>query len=393
LLVLVGILAVVSFASVAGAHVARMTSAAATVASDGRVSVVVTLDVLSYTLNDTSERTGDDAMDALLDGPEAALRDALSSAQARLLRGTQLAGGGAVDSVRFPTVDDISAYLKTNPEPRLPVVMAATIEGHLPSSAANFSVRLPEVFGTVVMTVERPGDEAAAVATDPGQWSEPVPVRLAAVAAPVTQPVHGGGGGATGVASPAPRIPLLATLAEFIRLGFEHIVPEGLDHILFVLGLFLLSTQIRPLLAQVTAFTVAHSLTLGLSLYGVIHLPSSVVEPMIALSIAFVAVENVFTSKLNPWRPFVVFAFGLVHGLGFAGILHDLSLARSQFLPALVGFNLGVETGQLSVILAAFLVVGWFRSERWYRPAVAVPASLLIAATGLFWTVQRIVAP
>src|SRR6476659_385318 len=95
----------------------------------------------------------------------------------------------------------------------------------------------------------------------------------------------------------------LSLMARFVALGFEHILPRGVDHILFVLGLFLLSVQMRPLLWQITAFTVAHSITLALSLYGVVKLPSSVVEPLIAGSIAFVAIENVFTTKLSYWRP------------------------------------------------------------------------------------------
>ena len=121
----------------------------------------------------------------------------------------------------------------------------------------------------------------------------------------------------------------LQTMSEYIRLGFVHIVPEGLDHILFVLGLFFLSTQLRPLLVQVTAFTIAHSITLALGLYGVVRIAPSIVEPLIALSIVYVAVENIATSKLSPWRPFVVFAFGLLHGLGFAGILQELGLPRN----------------------------------------------------------------
>jgi hydrogenase/urease accessory protein HupE len=174
-------------------------------------------------------------------------------------------------------------------------------------------------------------------------------------------------------------------------MGFEHIVPEGLDHILFVLGLFLLGTRLKPLLWQITAFTVAHSLTLGLSLYGIVHLPSSIVEPVIAASIVFVAVENLFTAELKPWRPLVVFAFGLVHGLGFAGALKDLGLQRRDFLTALVGFNGGVELGQLFVVALALLAVGWLRSRPCYRRLVVVPASLLIAAVAMVWTIQRIV--
>jgi uncharacterized membrane protein YczE len=104
-----------------------------------------------------------------------------------------------------------------------------------------------------------------------------------------------------------------------------------------------------------------------------------------------VAVENVFTSRLHAWRPLVVFCFGLLHGMGFAGVLTDIGLPRSEFVPALLAFNAGVELGQLTVILAAFLLVGaWFRNKPWYRQRIVIPGSLLIAAVGLFWFVQRI---
>jgi hypothetical protein len=178
-------------------------------------------------------------------------------------------------------------------------------------------------------------------------------------------------------------------VGQYLQLGFTHILPKGLDHILFVLGLFLLSRKARPLLLQVTSFTIAHTVTLALSIYGLVSLPSSVVEPLIALSIVFVAVENVLTSELRPSRIGLVFAFGLLHGLGFAGVLSELGLPRSEFLPALVSFNLGVETGQLAVIGLAFLAVGLFRNRAWYRQAVVVPASLVIAAIGVYWSIQR----
>jgi hypothetical protein len=180
-------------------------------------------------------------------------------------------------------------------------------------------------------------------------------------------------------------------LWDYTVLGYTHILPKGLDHILFVLGIFLLSLRWRPLLYQVTAFTVAHSITLALSLYGVVSLPSSVVEPLIALSIVYVAVENIVVTELKPWRVWVVFGFGLLHGLGFAGVLTEVGLPRGEFLPALVAFNVGVELGQLTVIGLALLVVGlWFRGRPWYRPRVVIPASALIAAVGAYWTVTRI---
>ena len=137
---------------------------------------------------------------------------------------------------------------------------------------------------------------------------------------------------------------------------------------LFVLGIYLLSGRARSVLWQVSAFTVAHSITLGLSMYGLVAVPPRIVEPLIALSIAYVAIENIFLSELKSWRVALVFAFGLLHGMGFAGALKELGLPRSEFVTALLTFNVGVEAGQLAVIGAAFLLVGWHCANRaWYR--------------------------
>lgn len=177
---------------------------------------------------------------------------------------------------------------------------------------------------------------------------------------------------------------------RFIALGFTHILPLGLDHILFVLGLFFFSTLVRPLLIQVTAFTLAHSITLALTLLGVIKLPASIVEPLIAVSIVIVGIENVFFRKLKPSRWLIVFAFGLVHGMGFAGVLHELGLPPGQFWSTLIGFNLGVEFGQLAVIAIAFLATFAFRKKAWYFKGIVVPVSLGIAAMGLYWAITRV---
>jgi len=182
-----------------------------------------------------------------------------------------------------------------------------------------------------------------------------------------------------------------AVFGQYLVLGFTHILPKGLDHMLFVLGLFLLSTQLAPLLWQVTAFTLAHSITLALSMYGVIALSPAIVEPLIAASIVAVAVENLLTARLHAWRVFVVFGFGLLHGLGFAGVLTEIGLPREQFVTGLIAFNVGVEGGQLAVISLAFLAVGyWFRDKPWYRTRVVLPSSALIALTGLYWMVERL---
>lgn len=179
-------------------------------------------------------------------------------------------------------------------------------------------------------------------------------------------------------------------LWNYMKIGFTHIVPKGTDHILFVLGIYLFSPLLAPVLWQVTAFTVAHTITLGLSALGIVSAPASIVEPIIALSIVYVGIENVFARKLNPWRVLLVFCFGLLHGLGFAGVLSNIGLPDGEFVTALISFNVGVEGGQLAVILLAVLLLGTFRNRSWYRQRITIPLSLLIAAIGLYWTVERI---
>lgn len=180
------------------------------------------------------------------------------------------------------------------------------------------------------------------------------------------------------------------TFRSFIRAGFVHVVPLGMDHILFVLGLFLLSRYWRPLLWQVSTFTVAHTVTLGLATTGLVHVPGSLVEPVIAASIAVIALENVFYPKYSPWRLLVVFVFGLVHGLGFAGALSELELPPTSLVAGLLGFNLGVEMGQLTVITLAAMATIWLRDSDRYRKFVVLPGSVCIAAIGLYWMFERI---
>ena len=177
-----------------------------------------------------------------------------------------------------------------------------------------------------------------------------------------------------------------------MALGFSHIIPYGIDHIFFVLGLFFLSRNVIELFWQVTAFTLAHSLTFGLALYGIVELPARAVEVTVALSISFIAVENLFARRLSVWRPFVVFAFGLIHGLAFAHTFREQVPPQSDLLTALFSFNIGVELGQLVVMLVAFASVSHFWRTPWYRRKVAMPASALIAATGLYWAVERMFA-
>ena len=252
----------------------------------------------------------------------------------------------------------------------LPAFVVLRAEGAVPAEAKAITWRFGLIYSTyAVVFSDASGSEPLTQWLDGDAESQPFPIY--ASGPPPTR---------------------LDIVVQYLTLGFRHIVPEGLDHILFVLGIFLLTPKLKPVLVQVTAFTIAHSVTLGLTMYRVLSMPPRIVEPLIALSIAYVAIENIITPKLTPWRPLVVFGFGLVHGMGFAGALTELRLPRAEIIPALISFNIGIELAQLTVIAAAYFAVAfWVSDRRWYRARVVLPACTAIAATGLFWTIQRLV--
>mgnify|MGYP006099774285 FL=1 len=185
-------------------------------------------------------------------------------------------------------------------------------------------------------------------------------------------------------------MPLYKKFYIFVKAGFEHIIPQGLDHILFVLGLFFSCITFRSLLWQVTAFTVAHSITLVLAAQGLVQLRGDIVEIIIALSIVWIAIENCLYKETSKWRYLVVFSFGLLHGLGFAALLTQYGLPKENFISLLLAFNIGVEFGQLAVLLIAFLLIKLILRKNWYSNQIKIPASIIIALVGLFWFVERV---
>ncbi len=178
----------------------------------------------------------------------------------------------------------------------------------------------------------------------------------------------------------------------YLESGFEHILPNGFDHILFIVSLYLLNPALKSVLTQATAFTVAHSITLGLALSGLITPPPDIIEPIIALSIVFVAVENMISSRLQPWRVLIVFLFGLIHGMGFSAALAEAGLPPTDFFTSLIMFNLGVELGQVAVILLLYLLIGrWFAKKSWYRTRIVIPMSIVIALIAFYWMIERVI--
>ncbi len=275
-------------------------------------------------------------------------------------------GDPAAFDVSFPDHGAPAATMST-----IPTVLGLTarLTGAVPAEATELEFFASRAFAEVNLTIrdDRRGVTRQSL-LERGARSDPFP--LTGPAAPA------GGWSAAG---------------RYLRLGFVHILPRGLDHILFVLGLFLLSVRLRPLIWQVSAFTVAHAVTLSLAIFDVVSLPPRVVEPLIALSIVYVAVENILTDQLTPWRTATVFLFGLLHGLGFAGVLRELGLPADERWLGLLAFNVGIEAGQLAVLGIALAAVGWCRRRPWYRRRVAIPASGVIAAVGLLWTLERAV--
>ena len=180
-------------------------------------------------------------------------------------------------------------------------------------------------------------------------------------------------------------------IKSYLVIGFEHIIPKGLDHILFVLGLYLFATKVSQLILQVSIFTIAHTITLAMASLGYVKVPAIIVEPLIALSISYVALETLWHTKIGWSRLLIIFGFGLLHGLGFASVLMDIGLNPTHFITGLISFNIGVEFGQLAVIIIAYLAIGiTFSKTRFYRPFIQIPLSLIIASIGGWWFIERI---
>ena len=370
-----------AWASVATAHevvptIADLTVTEGTAQLTIRVNVEAQLsgiDLDAVADTDNAENAADyDALRAL---PNAAVAERVPALVDTWNALPLITAGGAPVAL---TVDDIAVPDVPNPE--LARVTDITLSGSVPAGTNVVEVAWPDGAGDLILRQQGVEDPYTGLISGGGS-SGPVSVA--------------GGNAASG----------WQTFGAYIPVGFDHILPKGLDHILFVLGLFFLSTRLGPLLWQVTAFTLAHTVTLALGALGLVNLPGSIVEPLIAASIVYVAIENIFARGLNRWRPMIVFGFGLLHGLGFASVLGEFGLPDGQFIPALIGFNIGVELGQLTVIaLAAIALWLGVRAARMsdlegqeetitdynvmFR-AWSMTGSLIIALVAIYWVIER----
>ena len=336
---------------------------------DLRASIEALLTGINAKYRNTQDAPNAAEYDALRVLPPDALREKFVPFEKNLLEKIDMLADGlgvelAIDKVTIPE----PGYTKV---PRISVI---ELTGTLDRSTKELEWYYPAAFGDNAVRVRQVDEE-----NEQWHWSEWQWIRDDSVSEPFP------------LDELFTRLPVHEVMLNYISIGFDHILPRGTDHILFIVGIFLLSVQLRPLLWQVTMFTIAHTITLGLAMTGYLDIPERIVQPLIALSIAWIGIENVFLPHLSRHRLVIVFGFGLLHGIGFAGALAEFGMPDDAFMTALISFNIGVELGQVAIIGLCLLAFGlWFRNRGWYRNLFVIPASLFIAAVGLFWTFDRL---
>ncbi|MFO0833789.1 MAG: HupE/UreJ family protein [Phycisphaerales bacterium] len=425
--------ALLCFGRGARAHPPVATAAIVKVSPSGEVDLTLTHDVLAFALNDQSQNIPDGPMFDLLNGPEEVLAPSLREAATRFESLCVLTAGGTRVPLRvlsYPSAAEVYGVKAKRAKYPLPIKLELHATASIPADSTSLKIRFPEMLGIVVVTIDRPGAEPVALPLEPNEPSPDFELSLRAAdsGSPTARDVSddlakghdanrasgakkasdsrkaGSVAGASGTKdgdaeSDPPKgaaskrsdgTGWLNVFKRFAILGFEHIIPGGPDHALFVLGLFLLSPKPRPVILQISAFTVAHTITLTLTSLNIIGLSPSIVEPTIAASVAFVGIENLCTTKVHAWRSGVAFLFGLVHGMGVASAFNEAGFPPGQLVSSLAAFTVGVEGGHLGILAAAFLFLGWTSRKTWYRGRIAMPLSLAISLIALAWLVQRL---
>ena len=383
------VVAMAFLASTAGAHPGFSATALVKIEASGQFSLKLRHDALAFALDDTPANISDQPMYEFLAASQTVQAETFDAGRERFQSLFVLLADDTrveIELLESPTAAALQDWKQSHRDRALPVKLDFTARATLPKAVNALTFRFPEVLGDVLVTVDRPNVEPVGFPLRPGEQSPSIELSS-------LQPGGPGASDAKTQTVSQSSLSVGAVAKRYVALGFTHIITKGSDHALFVLGLFLLSPRIKALLWQISAFTVAHTITLTLTTLHIVKIPSIVIEPTIAGSIAFIAIENVFTTKVQFWRPVVAFIFGLVHGMGFASALSEVGLPTGQLAAGLAAFSVGVECGHLTVLGAAFLLLGWWRAKPWYRNRMAIPISIVIAMIALIWMVQRLVSP
>lgn len=339
-----------------------------TVSIEVRASIEALLTGINSRYKNTQDAPNAEAYDELRELAPENLRPEFKPFEEEFISKVILKADGEIIPLNIANVDiPPRGYTKV---PRISVI---TLEGELDRKHKQLEWFYPQAFGDNAVRV-RQIDEVR----EKWHWSEYQWIRKNTF----TEPFQ--------LDALFTKQPFFQSVRSYINIGFGHIIPIGFDHILFIIGLFFLSNRFKPLLGQVTMFTIAHTITLGLAISGYISIPAKIVEPLIALSIAYVAIENIFLDHLHKGRLVLVFFFGLLHGIGFAEGLAEFGMPDGEFLTALISFNIGVELGQLVVLLLTYLAVIFAIKRSWYRRVIVIPASLTIGVIAIYWMIDRI---
>jgi len=344
-----------------------------TVNIEVRASIEALLTGINAQYKNTKQSPNAEQYDVYRKMPSSELQQSFEKFKQPFLQSVSLQAGTTIDNNKILlTVESVDI-----PPPgytKVPRISTLRLSGKLPESAQSLQWYYPAKFGDHAVRVRQIDKENQLWHWSQWQW-----IRDDSISEPFS------------LTEIVAKKSVFDVIWSYMSIGFAHIVPKGLDHILFILGLFLLSTHWRPLLWQVTMFTVAHTITLGLAMNNVVELPANIVEPLIALSIAYVGIENVLARQLHKSRLILVFIFGLLHGLGFASVLSDFGMPQDDFVVALLSFNVGVEFGQLAVLLLAYLLLShWFKDGQLYRKTIVIPGSILISVVGFYWFIERL---
>ena len=266
----------------------------------------------------------------------------------------------------MPSVVQLRADAAQTPETQRPSE-PIRFRGELPVSARQLRIAVPPAFSDVLLRPEGTSTEGPIQALTPGAWSRPMLRRIPA--SELSEP---------GV-----------TARQYLWLGYLHVLPRGLDHILFIVAMAAVARPAARLVLEATAFTVAHSATLALTVLGVLDPAPRIVETLIAVSIVVVALANLGINRAAPSRSPLILAFGLMHGLGFGSVLRELGLPAGQTVLALAAFNAGIEFAQLTVLSFVLLAACFWAARPWYQRGFVVPLSLGIALVAGNWAIQR----
>ena len=363
------LVAILALAATAHAHPSWKQSTAEVTLVEDRLVVTLRIDVPPYLLGRTPQSVEVRELDDFMFDDKAALGRRLAEAPGRLAgeMSAEVAGRPLdVTAPTFPSAEAVRAQMRSQPEEdRYPIILPVTAEIALPEAAGDLRLRFPASLGSVLVTFRTSPDRIDMVVVPPGEWSDPVPV---------SGPTRG----------------FAATFAGFLRAGFGHVLPDGWDHALFMLAMFLSAPTLRMACLRSLSFTAGHSLTLGLVWFGMIATPGAWVEPLIAASIVAAGALAALGRSTSRRALLGSAAFGLLHGLGFAAAASFSRNGSTEVLGALAGFNMGIETAQLLVIACACLLVLPWTGREWFETRLRRPLAWLTALGGLWLLWDRL---